>query len=151
MRAVTFNLTPPELRDYGIVPTIGKLVDQLSKLTGKNIHFENRTDFNGRFDSLVETNLYRVVQEAVNNALKYAESNYILITLSHSSDKLSIVIDDDGKGFDASLIEDTEKGSGLGLFFMRERISYINGRIFINSKRGEGTRITINMDLSDTA
>ncbi len=151
VRAVTFNLTPPELRDYGIVPTIGKLVDQLSKLTGKNIHFENRTDFNGRFDSLVETNLYRVVQEAVNNALKYAESNYILITLSHSSDKLSIVIDDDGKGFDASLIEDTEKGSGLGLFFMRERISYINGRIFINSKRGEGTRITINMDLSDTA
>lgn len=151
VRAVTFNLTPPELRDYGIVPTIGKLVGQLSKLTGKNIHFENRTDFNGRFDSLVETNLYRVVQEAVNNALKYAESNYILITLSHSSDKLSIVIDDDGKGFDASLIEDTEKGSGLGLFFMRERISYINGRIFINSKRGEGTRITINMDLSDTA
>jgi len=150
VRAVTFNLTPPELRDYGIVPTIDKLVDQLSKLTGKNIYFENRTNFNGRFDSLVETNLYRVVQEAVNNALKYADSNYILITLSHSSDKLSIVIDDDGKGFDPSAIEDTEKDSGLGLFFMRERISYINGRIFINSKRGEGTRITINVDLSDT-
>ena len=148
VRAVTFNLTPPELRDYGIVPTIGKLVDQLSKLTGKNIYFENRTNFNGRFDSLVETNLYRVVQEAVNNALKYADSNYILITLSHSSDKLSIVIDDDGKGFDTSAIEDTEKESGLGLFFMRERISYINGRIFINSESGKGTRITINVDLS---
>jgi len=150
VRAVTFNLTPTELKDYGIVPTIGKLVDQLSKLTGKNIHFENRTDFNGRFDSLIETNLYRVVQEAVNNALKYAESNYILISLSHSTDKLSIVIDDDGKGFDSNLVENNEKGSGLGLFFMRERISYINGRIFINSKRGEGTRITINVDLSDT-
>ncbi len=151
VRSVTFNLTPPELRDYGIAPTIGKLVDQLSRLTGKNIHFENRTDFNGRFDSLVETNLYRVVQEAVNNALKYAESNYILITLSHSLDKLSIVIDDDGKGFDTSLIEDNGKGSGLGLFFMRERISYIDGRIFINSKRGGGTRITINVDLSYTS
>ncbi len=150
VRAVTFNLTPPELKDYGIVPTIGKLVDQLSKLTGKNIHFENRTDFNGRFDSLVETNLYRVVQEAVNNALKYAASNYILISLSHSEDKLSIVIDDDGKGFDVSVIENSEKGSGLGLFFMRERISYINGRIFITSKSGEGTRITINVDLTDT-
>lgn len=149
VRAVTFNLTPPELKDYGIVPTIGKLADQLSKLTGKNIVFENRTEFSGRFDSLVETNLYRVVQEAVNNALKYAESNYILISLSHSTDKLSIVIDDDGKGFDSSLVENNEKGSGLGLFFMRERISYINGRIFINSKRGEGTRITINIDLTD--
>ena len=148
VRAVTFNLTPPELRDYGIVPTIDKLVDQLSKLTGKNIYFENRTNFSGRFDSLVETNLYRVVQEAVNNALKYADSNYILITLSHSSDKLSIVIDDDGKGFDTSAIEDIEKDAGLGLFFMRERISYINGRIFINSESGKGTRITINVYLS---
>ncbi|WP_353959165.1 ATP-binding protein [Lutimonas halocynthiae] len=49
---------------------------------------------------------------------------------------------------DLSDIEDTEKDSGLGLFFMRERISYINGRIFINSEKGKGTRITINVDLS---
>lgn len=149
VRSVTFNLTPPELKDYGIVPTLNKLVDQLSKLTGKRIYFENQTEFNGRFDSLVETNLYRVVQEALNNSLKYAEANYILITLSHSANKLSIVIDDDGKGFDPSQIENTEKDSGLGLFFMRERISYINGRIFINSAKGKGTRITINIDISD--
>ena len=81
VRAVTFNLTPPELVDYGIVPTIQKLAERLSSSTGKQIFFENKTDFKGRFDSLVETNLYRVVQEAVNNALKYAESNYILISI----------------------------------------------------------------------
>ena len=148
VRSVTFNLTPPELKDYGIVPTLNKLVAQLSKLTGKRIFFENQTDFSGRFDSLVETNLYRVVQEALNNSLKYAEANYILITLSHSENKLSIVIDDDGKGFDPKQIENTEKDSGLGLFFMRERISYINGRIFINSAKGKGTRITINIDIA---
>jgi len=96
---------------------------------------------------LTETNLYRVVQEAVNNALKYAESNYILIILSHSIDKLSIVIDDDGKGFDYhNLIKESEE-SGMGLFFMKERISYIEGRLFINSEKNEGTRITINIDL----
>lgn len=149
VRSVTFNLTPPELKDYGIVPTLNKLVAQLSKLTGKRIFFENQTGFNGRFDSLVETNLYRVVQEALNNSLKYAEANYILITLSHSENKLSIVIDDDGKGFDPKQIENTEKDSGLGLFFMRERISYINGRIFINSAKGKGTRITINIDIAE--
>lgn len=147
VRAVTFNLTPPELRDYGIVPTLNKLVDQLSQLTGKPIYFENKTDFNGRFDSLIETNLYRVVQEAVNNALKYAEASFILITLSHSSEKLSIVIDDNGKGFDQDSVTRRSGDSGLGLFFMKERISYIDGRIFINSNIGEGTRITINMDL----
>lgn len=147
VRAVTFNLTPPELVDYGIVPTIQKLTERLSSFTGKKIFFENKTDFKGRFDSLVETNLYRVVQEAVNNSLKYAEANYILISISHSDQVLSIVIDDDGVGFDADklLIEKSE--SGMGMFFMKERINYINGRIFINSSKNNGTRITININL----
>jgi len=147
VRTVTFNLTPPELIDFGIVPAISKLVEQLSNFTEKNIFFENKTDFKGRFDSLIETNLYRVVQEAVNNAIKYAESNYILISISHSDQLLSIVIDDDGKGFDAQKLLKKNKEEGMGLFFMRERISYINGRIFINSSKNSGTRITININL----
>lgn len=144
VRTVTFNLTPPELSDYGIVATLNKLATQLSSFTEKKIFFENKTDFNGRFDSLVETNLYRVVQEAVNNALKYANSNYILISLSHSENLLSITIDDDGKGFD---VKKLKKTSSMGLFFMKERISYVNGRIFINSLKDKGTRITINVNL----
>ncbi len=144
VRTVTFNLTPPELSDYGIVATLNKLATQLSSFTEKKIFFENKTDFNGRFDSLVETNLYRVVQEAVNNALKYANSNYILISLSHSENLLSITIDDDGKGFD---VKKLKKTSSMGLFFMKERISYVNGRIFINSIKDKGTRITINVNL----
>lgn len=147
VRAVTFNLTPPELVDYGIVPTIQKLTERLSSFTGKQIFFENKTDFKGRFDSLVETNLYRVVQEAVNNSLKYAEANYILVSISHSNQVLSIVIDDDGKGFDAKKLLAEKSEAGMGLFFMKERINYINGRIFINASKNNGTRITININL----
>lgn len=147
VRAVTFNLTPPELIDYGIVPAIQKLTEKLAGFTGKQLFFENKTDFKGRFDSLVETNLYRVVQEAVNNALKYAESNYILVSISHSEHLLSIVIDDDGEGFDPNIIESSSEGAGMGLFFMKERISYIDGRIFINSEKKKGTRITINVNV----
>ncbi|RXP55469.1 PAS domain-containing protein [Lutibacter sp. HS1-25] len=150
VRAVTFNLTPPELVDYGIVPTIQKLADRLSDFTGKKIFFENKTNFKGRFDSLVETNLYRVVQEAVNNSLKYAESNFILISISHSAQVLSIVIDDDGKGFDPEKLVETKNETGMGLFFMRERIHYINGRIFINTSKNNGTRITININLPNS-
>ncbi|MCF6296733.1 MAG: histidine kinase [Flavobacteriaceae bacterium] len=144
VRSVTFNLTPPELSDYGIVPALNKLAIKLSNYTGRNIYFENKSNFKGRFDSLVETNLYRVVQEAVNNALKYADSNYILISLSHSESIMSIIIDDDGKGFD---VKKLNKDSGMGLFFMKERISYINGRIFMNSIKDQGTRITINISI----
>ncbi|MFD2099106.1 ATP-binding protein [Flagellimonas iocasae] len=153
VRTATFNLTPPELGDHGIFPALQKMTSELSKLTGKNILFENKAEENIRFDSLAETNIYRVTQEAVNNAIKYADANYILVTINHKNDLLSVVIDDDGKGFDPSILDKPPKNSGdggMGVFFMKERISYINGRLFINSTPGEGTRVTINYHLSET-
>lgn len=149
VRIATFNLTPPELSDYGIASGLKKLASELSKLTAKRILFENRTNFDKRFDSIIETNLYRIIQEAVNNAIKYADSNYILIALSHGDQLLSIVIDDDGKGFDLDNLKDqpSEEGSGMGISFMRERVSFINGRIFIRSAPSKGTRITINVPI----
>ncbi|TMU54491.1 type IV pili methyl-accepting chemotaxis transducer N-terminal domain-containing protein [Flagellimonas algicola] len=147
VRTATFNLTPPELEDHGIFPALQKMTVELSKLTGKNILYENKTEHNIRFDSLAETNIYRVTQEAVNNAIKYAEANYILVTINHVDGLLSVVIDDDGKGFDPSVLDKVAKKNsegGMGVFFMKERISYINGRLFINSIPGEGTRVTIN-------
>jgi len=147
VRTATFNLTPPELSDHGIFPAIQKMTNELSKLTGKNILFENKTEENIRFNSLAETNIYRVVQEAVNNAIKYAEANFILVTLNFNDDILSAVIDDDGKGFDDSILGKVPKNNsdgGMGLFFMKERMNYINGRLFINSIKGKGTRVTIN-------
>ncbi|PCJ82546.1 MAG: histidine kinase [Bacteroidetes bacterium] len=147
VRTATFNLTPPELSDHGIFPALQKMTSELSKLTGKNILFENKANENIRFDSLAETNIYRVSQEAVNNAIKYAESNYILLTINFIDNILSIVIDDDGKGFNDALLEESPKNNsegGMGLFFMKERIGYINGRLFINSELGKGTRVTIN-------
>ena len=147
VRTATFNLTPPELSDHGIFPALHKMTHELSKLTGKNILFENKTEENIRFNSLAETNIYRVVQEAVNNAIKYAEANYILVTINYNDNVLSVVIDDDGKGFDDSILGKVPKNTsegGMGLFFMKERMNYINGRLFINSIPGKGTRVTIN-------
>lgn len=146
VRTATFNLTPPELSDHGIVPALQKMTTELSRLTGKNILFENRTQENLRLDSLAETNIYRVVQEAVNNAIKYADAGYILVAINYSDGMLSIMVDDDGKGFDEALTEDPRHSSdgGMGLFFMKERVSYINGRLFINSVKGKGTRVTVN-------
>ena len=147
VRTATFNLTPPELTDHGIVPGLSKLTHELSRFTGKKILFYNKTDFNERLDSLVEINVYRIVQEAINNALKYADSTHIIVTLSHSKKLLSIIIDDDGKGFEPDKIKDkkNENGGGMGMTYMKERIKYINGRLFMNSNPKEGTRITLNI------
>lgn len=148
VRTATFNLMPPELSDHGIVSSLAKLTQELSKLTGKNILFYNKSSFDQRLDSLIEINIYRLTQEAINNAIKYADSTHIIVQLSHSDKLLSITIDDNGKGFD--IIEAEKKRnseSGMGLLFMKERIQYINGRVFINSIPSEGTRITFNIPL----
>jgi signal transduction histidine kinase len=148
VRTATFNLTPPELKDYGLVPALTELTQELSKLTGKEIILMNKSGFNQRLDSLMEINLYRITQEAINNAIKYAESTLILVTVTHSSKILSITIDDNGKGFDKKSIKlKPDKDGGMGLTFMQERIKYISGRLFINSSPERGTRVTLNVPL----
>lgn len=148
VRTATFNLMPPELSDHGIVSSLAKLTQELSKLTGKNILFYNKTNFDKRLDSLIEINIYRLTQEAINNAIKYADSTHIIVQLSHSNNILSITIDDNGKGFDINEAEKKRNSeSGMGLLFMKERIQYVNGRVFINSIPGEGTRITFNIPI----
>lgn len=150
VRTATFNLTPPELSDHGIVPAITKLTYELARLTGKEIIFLNKTDFNGRLDSLTEINIYRMTQEAINNAIKYAESTHILVSMAHSEKMLSLIIDDNGKGFDISKIKHAKTGDGgMGMTFMKERINYINGRMFLTSEVGNGTRVTLNIPLEN--
>ncbi|TXE14973.1 histidine kinase [Seonamhaeicola algicola] len=148
VRTATFNLTPPELADHGIVPALAKLTQELARLTGKEILLFNKTDFNERLDSLTEINIYRITQEAINNAIKYANSSHIIVSLASSKNMLSIVVDDNGKGFEPSKVKNIKKGDGgMGLTFMKERIKYINGRLFINSEPGSGTRVTLNIPL----
>ncbi|GAA4951584.1 hypothetical protein GCM10023314_26290 [Algibacter agarivorans] len=149
VRTATFNLTPPELSDHGIAPAISKLTQELARLTGKEIVFFNKTHFNQRLDSLVEINIYRITQEAINNAIKYADSTHILVSLTHSEKILSIVIDDNGKGFEPEKVKNVKNSDGgMGMTFMQERIKYIDGRLFLNSEIGKGTRVTLNIPLT---
>ena len=149
VRMATFNLTPPELLDYGITTAIQKMVNQLNKFSDAKIVCENTIEENIRFNTLVETNLYRVTQECINNSIKYAEASFILVSIKKTDDLLSISVTDNGKGFDVKEITQKPKGGsegGMGLFFMKERMEYINGRVFINSSP-TGTRVVINFPI----
>lgn len=146
VRLATFNLTPPELMDYGLAPALEKMTRELSRLTGERVVFANE-NVDLRFEQATEINLYRAVQEAVNNAIKYARANYILVTLSVGERLLSITIDDDGEGFDHDDLTERTDGSGMGLSFMEDRIQNIGGRLFMHTSVDGGTRITMNVPL----
>jgi signal transduction histidine kinase len=149
VRRISFNLTPSALSDYGIVPVLNRFCREMTKISDLQVSFENKTGFLSRLEGKVENNLYRIVQEAVNNAIKYAEAKEVKIILSHNSQYLNLEIVDDGKGFDLNQLE--EKGhfssSGHGIFNIRERANFINGQCDIISKEGKGTTISIHVPL----
>ncbi|WP_116126526.1 ATP-binding protein [Lewinella sp. IMCC34183] len=147
VRMATFNLRPPELSDYGLAITLDRMARELSRLTGERVVFENES-FDVQLDPAAELNLYRITQEAVNNAIKYAGANYILVTLSAGETLLSITVDDDGRGFDPEAVRSRTDGSGLGLISIEDRIAQLQGRLFVRSAPEHGTRITINVPLA---
>jgi PAS domain S-box-containing protein len=150
VRRVSFNLTPSALSDYGISAVTRKFCSEVSRLSLKKVIFENRTGFINRLDKSVETNLYRIIQEGVNNALKYAEAEEIRVIFSHNAQYLNVEICDDGAGFDFDryLAGEGISGSGIGIHNMRERAGFINGTFEIVSARGAGTRINIHVPLN---
>lgn len=150
VRRVSFNLTPSSLSDFGIVPAMKKISSEVSALSSTQVSFENKTKFINRLDNNVETNLYRVVQEAVNNAIKYAKAEKIVISFEHNSSSLFVTIQDDGTGFDYEKLNSSGHfgASGHGIFNMKERTAFINGKFDIETALGSGTKITITLPLN---
>lgn len=99
----------------------------------------------------LETTLFRVVQEAVTNIARHAEAENVVISLDLSQSSVVIEVEDDGKGFDmAAISRTTEKGRGLGLMGMRERVSLFSGTLTIETSPGSGTQLRIEVPLEGT-
>ncbi|MEX2513112.1 MAG: ATP-binding protein [Cyclobacteriaceae bacterium] len=149
IRRISFNLAPSALSDYGIVSVLSRFSKEMTKVSDIEVVFENRTGFISRLEGNVENNVYRIVQEAVNNAIKYSQAKKIKIILTHNAYHLNLEIKDDGLGFDLDKLEKTNhfSTSGHGIFNIKERASLINAFCEVNSQIGKGTSIRISIPL----
>ena len=138
-RTVSFSLAPSVLTDFGVVPAIRILTEQVSKIT--NMTFNLQTEKVNRMSEAIETCFYRITQEAIHNAIKYANANLINIQLSENEQFANLVVSDNGKGFDFKSVKDKMRGSGLKN--MQARAELLNGSFKIQSKMGKGTSIKI--------
>ena len=149
VRRISFHLTPVALSDYGLTSVLNKFAEEMTKISKIPVIFENPTGFMSRLEAKVENNIYRIVQEAVNNAIKYSEASEIKISLSHNSKYLYLQVADNGKGFDfQKLKEDGHfNASGHGIFNIKERVNFINGQFQLDTSSGNGTIIHIELPL----
>jgi signal transduction histidine kinase len=88
---------------------------------------------------------YRIIQELLNNIVKYAEAKEVLVQLSKNEHLLSIAIEDDGKGFDVSILKNKD---GIGLHSMQKRIELLGGKMDIDSAPGRGTSVNIELPVA---
>ncbi|MCX6213110.1 ATP-binding protein [Spirosoma sp.] len=149
-RQVSYNLMPSTLSDFGLGSTLRLLAEQSTRSTGVQVLFSGPTDAR-RLNQAMEIGLYRIAQEALHNAVKYAEAQTIKIILQQSPQKLELAIEDDGKGFvmKTSPKDDKLLPSINGLQNMRTRTRLLNGEFSITSKPKKGTKVRVRVNLSD--
>ena len=141
LRELSHGLRPTILDDLGLVPAIRFLTEGVSKRFGLVIHVEARLDF--RLPPSVETALYRIVQEALNNITRHAGARNVWIVLDGDVKKIVCTIRDNGVGFDAPARLKERGNRGLGLIGIKERLSALGGTLHIESEPGSGTQLRI--------
>jgi len=143
VRRIIFDLRPMTLDDLGLIPTVKRFLDTAKERSGI-ISAVRLLGTERRLDSYVEVGLFRTIQEAVNNVEKHAQASAINIVLEFLREMVTVTIEDNGKGFDTA---DNVGSESFGLVGMRERISLLNGELWIKSVKGTGTKITIKVNL----
>lgn len=141
-RTITFNLMPTVLSDFGIVSALKQLADQASKNSGANVVFICPNSFS-RLDKSIEIGVYRIAQEAINNAVKYSQAKEISVELLLNDNYIYLTIIDNGKGFNIKKpdLDSDHKKISNGIYNMQERTNLLDGEFKISATPGKGTKI----------
>ena len=138
MRLLIFELRPPVLEREGLVAALETRLHTVERRAGLKTEFVSKIEERLPFE--IEDGLYRISQEALNNALKHAQAQHIRLHLYHEGQMLKLEIVDDGRGFD---LGSAKKSGGMGLASMQERAKLLSWEVDIQTAPGEGTRITV--------
>ena len=141
VRRIARGLRPPELEDAGLVAALRAHARAIRDGTGMDV----RVDADASVDDVLGFDarlvLYRIVQEAVSNALRHSGSTRVSVTVRAEGSSVVGVISDEGRGF----TEDGRLGEGLGLLGMKERATMAGGHLMVESKAGEGTHVRVEL------
>jgi signal transduction histidine kinase len=136
------ELRPAALDDIGVKATLANYLQEWSRQYGIRAAFHTTGLDRRRLPPDVETNIYRVAQEALNNVYKHTKATCVDLILELRDGEVVLIVEDDGQGFDPAHVE-AEHGEykGLGLVGMRERAALIGGALQVESSRGHGTAV----------
>ncbi|MFC1996523.1 two-component regulator propeller domain-containing protein [Chloroflexota bacterium] len=144
MRLLVFELRPPELEKEGLVSALRRRLEAVEGRAGVDARVVVDELF--KLPGIFEQELFRIAQEALNNALKHAAAASVVVYLRQENGSIEMEIVDDGVGFDPQFLPDR---GGMGLKNIRERVEQLSGTVAIQSKPGDGTSIKITIENLD--
>jgi len=138
---LSLNLRPSMLDDLGLEPALRWYMDRQAALAG--LQAEVRADpLEQRLDPMIETECFRVAQEALTNVVKHAKARTVTVELTRNEEQLHLSVRDDGVGFDVTSVrEQAVRGASLGLLSMEERATLAGGGLQYHATPGQGTEV----------
>ena len=145
LHRVAMALRPASLDHVGLVGALSQHVESVGEKHGLQVSFRSGK-IRKRLPANMETILYRIVQEALTNVVRHAHATRVDVVLTVRDDKLIVIVEDNGVGFDP---EATMTGEHLGLFGIRERAEMIDGKLVIESAPGKGTTLIVEVSYAN--
>lgn len=146
VREIAHNLRPYHLDEIGLTEAVAAMTERIAEASGIEFKLELE-DARGWLSPDAEINLYRIIQEAVNNIVKHARADTVELSLRRHGQTLAVVIKDNGRGFEPADVA-RRRDRGFGLAGLAERARLLGGKENIQSSPGQGTTITVILDLS---
>jgi len=141
-RDIARRLRPPLLDELGLKPALGWHISNLALPPTVNLRFEENIETQ-RFSEALELASFRIIQEAITNALRHAEATEVVVRINYTGDRLCLSVQDDGKGFEPNVsLEKGDEQISLGLIGIRERVTSLGGEYVIDSQPNQGTRVS---------
>jgi signal transduction histidine kinase len=144
VRAVVLGLRPPALDKLGLTPALRGLVAAADNTTDADVDLTIGEDGH-RLPPDVELGVYRIAQEALNNAIRHGHPRRVSLTFDHNDSQVRLQVADDGRGFDGQTLEPAASPDSFGLIGMHERAELLGGRLKVRSAPAEGTVVDLTM------
>jgi len=143
IRQISHDLMPSSLIDYGVITALSNFAKKISNSSEIDVHFQSNIS-DSKFNKEYDLNIYRIVQELVNNAIKHSECDNIEISIRQEKESIDILVQDDGKG-----MEETDYEEGIGLYNIQTRVESLQGTFYIDSPINIGVTVHISLPILD--
>jgi signal transduction histidine kinase len=143
LRRVAHNMMPEMLTKFGLDEALKEYCNTINTTKLLTVKYQS-VGMDLRPDRSIEIIIYRIVQELLNNIMKHAAATEAFVQLVRENNRLNVVVEDDGKGFDTSLLKNNK---GAGLTSIQSRVDYLKGQLDIHSGAGKGTLVNIEFNI----